>query len=44
VINLRQVLHSTGNGAPHIVPVGFRLDPDAQTIQIGGHGLSKSKK
>jgi pyridoxamine 5'-phosphate oxidase family protein len=32
------------DGAPHIVPVGFRLDSDAETIQIGGHGLSKSKK
>jgi pyridoxamine 5'-phosphate oxidase family protein len=31
-------------GAPHIVPVGFRLDSVARTIQIGGHGLSKSKK
>lgn len=33
-----------GTGAPHIVPVGFRLDSEARTIQIGGHGLSKSKK
>jgi pyridoxamine 5'-phosphate oxidase family protein len=32
------------DGAPHIAPVGFRLDSAAQTIQIGGHGLSKSKK
>ncbi len=32
------------NGAPHIAPVGFRLDAEAATIQIGGHGLSKSKK
>jgi pyridoxamine 5'-phosphate oxidase family protein len=31
-------------GAPHIVPVGFRLDAEAATIEIGGHGLSKSKK
>lgn len=31
-------------GAPHIVPVGFRLDQDAARIQIGGHGLSRSKK
>jgi pyridoxamine 5'-phosphate oxidase family protein len=33
-----------GDGSPHIVPVGFRLDAEAQTIEIGGHGLSKSKK
>jgi pyridoxamine 5'-phosphate oxidase family protein len=32
------------DGSPHIVPVGFRLDPEAETIQIGGHGLSSSKK
>jgi pyridoxamine 5'-phosphate oxidase family protein len=32
------------NGAPHIAPVGFRLDPGTQAIQIGGHGLSNSKK
>ena len=32
------------NGAPHVAPVGFRLDPAAEAIQIGGHGLSKSKK
>ena len=31
-------------GAPHIVPVGFRLDAQAGTIEIGGHGLSGSKK
>jgi pyridoxamine 5'-phosphate oxidase family protein len=31
-------------GAPHISPVGFRLDPQAQTIDIGGHGMSRSKK
>jgi pyridoxamine 5'-phosphate oxidase family protein len=31
-------------GSPHIVPVGFRLDAEAHTIEIGGHGLSKSKK
>jgi pyridoxamine 5'-phosphate oxidase family protein len=31
-------------GAPHIVPVGFRLGRDAETIEIGGHALSKSKK
>jgi pyridoxamine 5'-phosphate oxidase family protein len=31
-------------GAPHIVPVGFRLGAEAATIEIGGHGLSRSKK
>jgi pyridoxamine 5'-phosphate oxidase family protein len=32
------------NDAPHIVPVGFRLGPDAETVEIGGHALSASKK
>jgi pyridoxamine 5'-phosphate oxidase family protein len=32
------------DGAPHIVPVGFQLGPNAQTIDIGGHGMGKSKK
>jgi pyridoxamine 5'-phosphate oxidase family protein len=32
------------DGSPHVVPVGFRLASDAQTIEIGGHGLSRSKK
>lgn len=29
---------------PHIAPVGFRLNAEEGTIEIGGHGLSKSKK
>jgi pyridoxamine 5'-phosphate oxidase family protein len=32
------------DGAPHVVPVGFRLDAEGQTIEIGGHNLSGSKK
>ena len=32
------------DGSPHVVPVGFHLDAQAQTIEIGGHGLSRSKK
>ncbi len=36
---------TTGSdGTPHVAPVGFRLDSGAESIQIGGHGLSKSKK
>jgi pyridoxamine 5'-phosphate oxidase family protein len=38
----RMATASTG-GAPHIVPVGFRLGAEG-TIEIGGHGLSRSKK
>jgi pyridoxamine 5'-phosphate oxidase family protein len=32
------------DGSPHVVPVGFRLDGAAEAIEIGGHGLSSSKK
>ena len=32
------------DSSPHVVPVGFHLDDEAQTIEIGGHGLSQSKK
>ena len=33
-----------GDGSPHVVPVGFRLAADGETIEIGGHGLGRSKK
>lgn len=32
------------DGSPHVVPVGFRLDAEAKAIEVGGHGLSDSKK
>jgi pyridoxamine 5'-phosphate oxidase family protein len=32
------------DGAPHVVPVGFRLDAEGQWVEVGGHGLSGSKK
>lgn len=32
------------DGSPHVVPVGFRLDADGEAIEVGGHGLSRSKK
>ena len=31
-------------GNPHVVPVGFRYDSEADTIDIGGHNLAQSKK
>ena len=31
-------------GQPHNVPVGFRHDPETDTIVIGGDGLGTSKK
>jgi pyridoxamine 5'-phosphate oxidase family protein len=33
-----------GDGSPHVVPVGFRVDADGQAIEVGGHGMSGSKK
>ena len=32
------------DGQPHVVPVGFRYNPDHDTIDIGGHGFAKRKK
>jgi pyridoxamine 5'-phosphate oxidase family protein len=26
-------------GSPHVVPVGFRLGPEDEAIEVGGHGL-----
>jgi PPOX class F420-dependent enzyme/OxyR family protein len=31
-------------GNPHIVPVGFRYNSEADTIDIGGHDIAKSRK
>ena len=41
---LGRIATSGSKGAPHIVPVGFRLDPVAHIIQVGGFGLIQSKK
>lgn len=32
------------NSQPHVVPVGFRYNPDTDTIDIGGHDFAKRKK
>ena len=32
------------NGQPHVVPVGFRYNPEPDTIDIGGHGFAERKK
>ena len=31
-------------GEPHVVPARFRYNPELDTIEIGGHGMGKSKK
>jgi pyridoxamine 5'-phosphate oxidase family protein len=32
------------DGDPHVVPVGFRYNPDFDAIDIGGHGIAQSKR
>jgi pyridoxamine 5'-phosphate oxidase family protein len=32
------------DGDPHVVPVGFRYNPDFDTIDIGGRRIAQSKK
>ena len=32
------------DGHPHVVPVGFRYNPDLETIDIGGHDFAARKK
>lgn len=32
------------DSSPHVVPVGFRVDSAAGVIEVGGHGISRSKK
>lgn len=32
------------DSSPHVVPVGFRLSPDGDAIDVGGHGFKGSKK
>lgn len=37
-------LATTADGQPHVVPVGFRYNPELDTIDIGGHGFAQRKK
>jgi pyridoxamine 5'-phosphate oxidase family protein len=32
------------DGQPHVVPVGFRYNPEHDSIDIGGHDFAKRKK
>jgi pyridoxamine 5'-phosphate oxidase family protein len=32
------------DGGPHVVPVAYRCNPEADTIDIGGHDFAKRKK
>jgi len=31
-------------GRPHVVPVGFRYNPEVDSVDIGGHNLGATKK
>jgi len=41
---LARIATVSPNGQPHVVPVGFRYNPDQDTIDVGGHDFSKRKK
>jgi pyridoxamine 5'-phosphate oxidase family protein len=32
------------DGTPHVVPVGFRYEPEHDSIDVGGHRLERTKK
>ena len=32
------------SGQPHVVPVGYRYNPELEVIDIGGHDFAKRKK
>ena len=32
------------DGDPHVVPVGFRYNPETDTIDVGGHNVTQTKK
>ena len=34
----------SADGEPHVVPVGFRYNPEHDSIDIGGHSLAQTKK
>jgi pyridoxamine 5'-phosphate oxidase family protein len=41
---LARLATSDPGGAPHVVPVGFRVSEDGDAIEVGGHGFATSKK
>jgi pyridoxamine 5'-phosphate oxidase family protein len=41
---LGRLATSNGKGDLHVVPVGFRYNPEHDTIDIGGHNMTASKK
>lgn len=41
---LARLATANADGAPHVVPVGFRLSDDGAALDVGGHGFAQSKK
>ena len=41
---LGRLATTNGKGDLHVVPVGFRYNPETDTIDIGGHNFATSKK
>ena len=41
---LGRLATTNGKGDLHVVPVGFRYNPEHDTIDIGGHNIATSKK
>jgi pyridoxamine 5'-phosphate oxidase family protein len=41
---LGRLATTNGKGDLHVVPVGFRYNPEYETIDIGGHDFASSKK
>lgn len=41
---LARVATVSAKGAPHVVPVGFRISEEGDAIDFGGHGFAGSKK
>lgn len=41
---LARLATADANASPHVVPVGFRVSEDGGAIDVGGHGMARSKK
>jgi pyridoxamine 5'-phosphate oxidase family protein len=41
---LARVATVGADGTPHVVPVGWRFNPELDVIEISGHGLEHTKK
>jgi pyridoxamine 5'-phosphate oxidase family protein len=44
VQRLARLATADATGAPHVVPVGFRLSEDSSALEVGGHNFANSKK